>query len=114
MKSKTAVTAVTLAVVGGAFSATAAADPFTPNDYEFIAAVAGIGYSGNVMHTVDVARGVCALLDQGVGWQVRENFVISSFGADGPPTHQEYNATLFGQYSAYHYCPEHNDQYGSI
>lgn len=113
MKTKTAVAAATLAVVG-TLPATATADPFTPNDYEFIAAVAGIGYSGNVMHTVDVARGVCALLDQGVGWQVRENFVIASFGADGPPTNQGYNASLFGQYAAYHYCPEHNDQYGSI
>lgn len=103
---------VLVAGIGGvAFAARALADPFTAAEIDFVDAVTPLGYSG-VSLIVQTGHVVCAMLDRNANHTAIENTIVSAF--DDRRQSASYNASWFGQYSAYHLCPRHTGEFGNI
>ena len=110
---------MTLALASSAFvgcvalAGPASADPvLSPDEVNFIGAVAPQGYSGDVYATVRAGHQVCSLLDQGLTHVAIERFVVDIFG--DRRQNADYYAALFSQYAAYHLCPRHIGEFGDI
>lgn len=96
-----------------ALAGPAIADPYlTQDETDFIGAVAPQGYSGDVYGTVRTGHEACSMLDQGLTQVAIERFVVDTFS--DRRQNASYYASVFLQYAAYHLCPRHIGEFGSI